>query len=257
MGFFGGGANPIDSLLFSTGRIRQFRVGAAGSYTRTSGAGSLAAIGNTGGFNIILNAGTSAAGNGKIGYFDPTVAQMTASLGKIDYSKRIRFSIGGMMNLNSTNSVIRIVFGGTGSAADAPAANADGLTIKGFGAEFALQSGVVQARLIGFNASYLTPTAYTTLTSGFGLASSDTRFFGLVLESDGTGNIYLYGAESSTAPNINIGTTPLLTLTGGPTNDTSTNRFGPEIQCVNHATVAPTGSPSAIFQSTFWMIDVQ
>lgn len=78
-----------------------------------------------------------------------------------------------------------------------------------------------------------------------------------MLESDGTGNIYLYASESSTAPNINIGTTPLLTLTGGPTNDTSTNRFGPEIQCVNHATVAPTGSPSAIFQSTFWMIDVQ
>ena len=250
--------NPsnIDNFIFSTGRTRAFRVGQAGSYTKTTGAGGSAALGNTGGFNITINAGTAASGTSKIGYFDPTVAQMTASLGKIDYSRRIRFSIGGMMGMASTNSVIRIVFGGTGNSTDAPLAGANGLTIKGFGAEFALQSGVIQARLIGFNASYLTPTSYTTLTNGFGLASGDTRFFGLVLESDGSGNINLYGSDSSTTPNINIGQTPLLTLTGGPTNDTSTNRFGPEIQCSNSSSL-PTNSPSAIFQSSYWMIDVQ
>ena len=250
--------NPsnIDNFLFSTGRTRAFRVGHAGSYTKTTGAGGSAALGNTGGFNITINAGTAASGTSKIGYFDPTVAQMTASLGKIDYSRRIRFSIGGMMGMASTNSVIRIVFGGTGNSTDAPLAGANGLTIKGFGAEFALQSGVIQARLIGFNASYLTPTSYTTLTNGFGLATSDTRFFGAVIESDGAGNINLYGADSQTTPSINIGQTPLLTLTGGPTNDTSTNRFGPEIQCSNSSSL-PTSSPSAIFQSSYWMIDVQ
>jgi hypothetical protein len=250
--------NPsnIDSVLFSTGRLRTNRVGVAGLYTKSVGAGGSAAVGNTGGFNIILNAGSAASGTSKIGYQDPTVAQMTASLGKIDYSRRIRFSIGGQMGMASTNSVIRIVFGGTGNSVDAPLAGVDGLTIKGFGAEFALQSGVIQARLIGYNSSYLTPTAYTTLTNGFGLASSDTRFFGLVLESDGSGNINLYGADSTTYPNINISQIPLLTLAGGPTNDTSTNRFGPEIQCSNSSSV-PTNTPSALFQSTFWLLDVQ
>ena len=250
--------NPsnIDSFLFSTGRTRAFRVGHSGSYTKSTGAGGSVALGNTGGFNITINAGTAASGTSKIGYFDPTAALMTASAGKIDYSKRIRFSIGGMMYLASTNSVIRIVFGGTGNATDAPLAGVNGLTIKGFGAEFALQSGVIQARLIGFNSSYLTPTSYTTLTNGFGLASSDNRFFGVVIESDGAGNIYLYGADSQTNPAINIGQTPLLTLTGGPTNDTSTNRFGPEIQCSNSSSL-PTSSPSALFQSSYWMIDVQ
>ena len=250
--------NPsnIDSVLFSTGRTRAFRVGHSGSYTKSTGAGGSGALGNTGGFNITINAGTAASGTSKIGYFDPTAALMTASAGKIDYSKRIRFSIGGMMYLASTNSVIRIVFGGTGNATDAPLAGVNGLTIKGFGAEFALQSGVIQARLIGFNSSYLTPTSYTTLTNGFGLASSDNRFFGVVIESDGAGNIYLYGADSQTNPAINIGQTPLLTLTGGPTNDTSTNRFGPEIQCSNSSSL-PTSSPSALFQSSYWMIDVQ
>ena len=246
----------LDNFLFSTGRTRAFRVGFGGLYTKATGTGAAGAVGNTGGFNITINAGSSASGTSKIGYYDPTAALMTASAGKIDYSKRIRFSIGGMMYLNSTNSVIRIVFGGTGNATDAPLAGVDGLTIKGFGAEFALQSGVIQARLIGYNSAYLTPTSYTTLTNGFGLTSSDNRFFGLVIESDGNGNIYLYGANSQTNPSINIGQTPLLTLTGGPTNDTTTNRFGPEIQCSNSSS-APTGSPSAILQSTYWLIDVQ
>ena len=251
--------NPsnIDSFLFASGRMKLYRVGFSGSYTKVLGTGGAASLGNTGGFNMNVNAGTAAGGTSKIGYYDPTVANMTSGVNKIDFSKRIRFSIGGMMYLASTNSVIRMVIGGTGAGVDAPLAGVDGLTIKGFGAEFALQSGLIQARLIGFNASYLTPTSYTTLNSGFGNSGADNRFFGVVIESDGAGNINLYGAESSINPNINIGQTPILTLTGGPTNDTSTNRFGPEIQCSNNASVAPTATPSAIIQSNHWLLDVQ
>ena len=250
--------NPsnIDNFLFASGRMKMYRVGLAGTYSKVTGTGGVGSVGNIGGFNITVNAGSSASGTSKIGYYDPTAALMTANASKIDYSKRIRFSIGGMMYLASTNSVIRMVFGGTGNSVDAPLAGVDGLTIKGFGAEFALQSGVIQARLIGYNASYLTPTSYTTLTNGFGTSASDNRFFGVVIESDGAGNIYLYGAESQITPSINIGQTPLLTLTGGPTNDTSTNRFGPEIQCSNSSS-SPTASPSAILQSTHWLLDVQ
>jgi len=250
--------NPsnIDNFLFASGRMKMYRAGLAGSYTKTIGTAGVATLASTGGFHMNINAGSAANGTSKIGYFDPTAALMTASAGKIDYSKRIRFSIGGMMYLASTNSVIRMVFGGTGNAADAPLAGVDGLTIKGFGVEFALQSSVIQARLIGFNSAYLTPTSYTTLTNGFGLAASDNRFFGVVIESDGAGNIYLYGADSSINPNINIGQTPLLTLTGGPTNDTSTNRFGPEIQCSNSSST-PSATPSAILQSPHWLLDVQ
>jgi len=246
----------IDSLLFSTGRLRTGRVGHAGVYTKTTGTGGTAAVANTAGLFMTINAGSAANGTSKVGYLDPTSALMTASAGIIDYSKRIRFSIGGMMYMASTNSVIRVVFGGTGSATDAPLAGVNGLTTKGFGAEFALQSGVIQARLIGFDSAYLTPTSYTTLTNGFGLSALDNRFFGVVVESDGAGNINLYGADSQTNPAINIGQTPLLTLTGGPTNSTSSNRNGPEVHCSNSSSL-PTSSPSAIFQSTFWLLDVQ
>ncbi|NBR62577.1 MAG: hypothetical protein EBT86_13310, partial [Actinobacteria bacterium] len=87
-----------------------YRVGHAGVYTKTTGTGGVASVGNTGGFFMNLNAGSSANGTSKAGYLDPTEALMTAGLGKIDYSKRIRFAMGGMMNLASTNSVIRMVF---------------------------------------------------------------------------------------------------------------------------------------------------
>ena len=203
----------------------------------------------------MLDAGSAAAGNSKIGYFNPVQAQMGAGGGVNDYSKKIVFSMGGMMRINSTNSVIRVVFGGSGNTTDAPFENQDGLTAKGFGVEFRLVSSIIQARLIAYDASYVTPSSYTSLTNGFGEAATGDRFFGMVLESLGNGTINLYGAESSLSQNVQISKTPLLTLTGGPTNSTSANRLF-EIQVANHQTNSPTSSPSAILQSAIWGLNV-
>ena len=260
MPFFGGGggADSISQSLFNVARARSGRIGFSGNYTRSSGTSPVAAGSFSGGsFTINLNAGTAAPGHGKIGWYDPVGTTLSSGSSTIDYSKKIRFALSGMMFIKSTNSKIRIVFGGTGNATDAPWANQDGLTAKGFGAEFALQSGVIQARLIGYNASYLTPTSYTSLTNGFGNSTSDNTFFAVMIESDGTGNIYLYGGEAQTTQIMVINPSPLLTLTGGPTTSTSSNRFGPEIQCVNDQSVAPTATPSAQLQSQGnWLLDV-
>jgi hypothetical protein len=259
MGFFGQiPQSPQEgalNFLFSLGNTRLYRIGHSGSYTRTSGTGTSAALGNTGGFNFVLDAGSAASGNAKIGYFNPVQAQMQAGGGVNDYSKKIVFSIGGMMRINSTNSVLRIVFGGTGNTTNAPFENQDGLNSKGFGVEFRLVSSIIQARLIAYNSSYVTPSAYTSLTNGFGEAASGDRFFGMVLESLGDGTINLYGANSELAQNIQISKIPLLTLSGGPTNSTSANRLF-EIQAANHETDAPTSTPSAIMQSPIWALNV-
>jgi hypothetical protein len=256
---FTGPINTIDQQLFGVGRTRTGRLGFGGNYTRTSGAGSTGSAAFSGGsFSLNLAAGTAAGGHGKSGWYDPLETFIQGGASTIDYSKRIRFSISGVMYMASTNSKIRIVFSGTGNATDAPFAEQNGLTVKGFGAEFALQSSVIQARLIGFNSAYLTPSSYTTLTNGFGESASDNRFFAVMIESDGAGNINLYAGNSSTVPNIVISPTPLLTLTGGPTTAASSNRFGPEIQCVNHTTVTPTSSRAAELQSGgSWLLDVQ
>lgn len=252
------GVAVADGLLLNVARARSGRVGFSGNYTRSSGTSPVAAGSFSGGsFTINLNAGTSSAGHGKIGWYDPVGTTLSAGSSTIDYSKRIRFALSGMMFMKSTNSKIRIVFGGTGNATDAPWADQNGLTVKGFGAEFALQSGVIQARLIGFNSAYLTPTSYTTLTNGFGNSTNDNTFFAVMIESDGAGNIYLYGGEAQTNQTMIIGSSPLLTLTGGPTTSTSSNRFGPEIQCVNDSANAPSSTPSAQLQSQGnWILDV-
>ena len=109
--------------------------------------------------------------------------------------------------------------------------------------------------MIAYDASYVTPSSYTSLTNGFGEAATGDRFFGMVLESLGNGTINLYGAESSLSQNVQISKTPLLTLTGGPTNSTSANRLF-EIQVANHQTNSPTSSPSAILQSAIWGLNV-
>ena len=109
--------------------------------------------------------------------------------------------------------------------------------------------------MIAYDSYYVTPSSYTSLTSGFGEAASGDRFFGLVLESLGNGTINLYGGESSLSQNVQISKSPLLTLAGGPTNSTSANRFF-EIQVANHQTNSPTSSPSAIIQSPVWAINV-
>jgi len=256
---FTGPINTIDQQLFGVGRTRTGRLGFGGSYTRTSGAGSTgSAAFSSGSYALNLSAGTAAGGHGKFGWYDPLETFIQGGASTIDYSKRIRFSISGAMYMASTNSKIRIVFSGTGNATDAPFAEQNGLTVKGFGAEFALQSSVIQARLIGFNSAYLTPSSYTTLTNGFGESASDNRFFAVMIESDGAGNLNLYAGNSSTVPNVVISPTPLLTLTGGPTTAASSNRFGPEIQCINHTTVTPTSSRAAEMQSFgSWLLDVQ
>lgn len=256
---FTGPINTIDQQLLSVGRTRTGRVGFGGTYTRTSGTGPTAAASfGSGSYSINLAAGTAAASHGKFGWYDPLETFIQGGASTIDYSKRIRFAISGAMYMASTNSKIRIVFSGTGNATDAPFAEQNGLTVKGFGVEFALQSSIIQGRLIGFNSAYLTPTSYTTLTNGFGASASDNRFFSCMIESDGSGNINLYAGNSSTVPNVVIDPTPLLTLTGGPVSATSSNRFGPEIQCVNHTTVAPTSSRAAELQSFgSWLLDVQ
>lgn len=249
----------VDQQLLNIGRVKSGRVGFSGAYTRASGTGAVASAAFSGGsWALNLGAGTAAAGNGKTGWFDPIEEFLAGGASTIDYSRKIRFAISGMMYMASTNSKIRIVFSGTGNATNAPLADQNGLTVKGFGVEFALQSSLIQARMIGFNAAYLTPSAYTTLANGFGASASDNRFFAVMIESDGAGNLNLYAGNSSTVPNVVIGPTPLLTLTGGPTTAVSSNRFGPEIQCVNDSAVLPTSSRAAEFQSTgSWLLDVQ
>jgi len=229
----------FDAYLFNTiGKTRLSNFGYGGVYTRTSGTNSFVSQTNSPRFVIGAESGTTANGHGKIGYFDPIGTDISSGLSSIDFSKRFRLACLGQIVINSTNSACRIVFCGTGNTTDAPMANANGLTANGIGVEFAVQSSRVQARLIGFNSSFLTPTSYTTLANG--ISDSSVKFTAFVLENVGDGKVNFYAPNCSTAADLIIPPTPILTLSGCPNTNTG-NRFF-EFQSVNDAVAAPTST---------------
>ena len=240
----------FDAYLFNTiGKTRLSNFGGGGTYTRTSGANSFVTQTNSARFSIVTESGTAAGGHGKAGYFDPIVTDISSGESSIDFSKRFRLACLGQIVINSTNSAFRIVFSGTGNTTDAPMANANGLTANGIGVEFAVQSSKVQARLIGFNSSFLTPTSYTTLANG--ISDSSAKITAFVLENVGDGNVNFYAPNCSTVHNLIIPANPILTLSGCPTTKTG-NRFF-EFQSVNDSTVVPTstGVNNTVARSSF------
>lgn len=229
----------FDSYLFNTiGKTRWSNFGYGGTYTRTSGVNPIASNTNSPRFLIYTDSGISAGGHGKIGYYDPIVTDISSGASSIDFSKKFRLACLGQIVINSTNSAVRIVFSGTGNVTDAPMANANGLTANGIGVEFAVQSSMVQARLIGFNTSFLTPTSYTTLANG--ISDSTTKHTAFILENVGDGNVNFYAQNCSTVGDLIIPQNPILTLSGCPTTNTG-NRFF-EFQSVNNSAVAPTST---------------
>lgn len=229
----------FDAYLFNTiGKTRISNIGFGGSYTRNSGTGSVAQTSNSPRFQIYTESGTLGAGHGKVGYYDPMTTDISAGASTMDFSKRFRLACLGQIVINSTNSAVRIVFCGTGNTTDAPLANADGLTANGIGVEFSVQSSKVQARLIGYNTSFLTPTSYTTLANG--ISDSTTKHTAFILENVGNGSVNFYASNCSSLPDLIVPSTPLLTLTGCPTTNTG-NRYL-EFQSVNNSTTAPTST---------------
>jgi hypothetical protein len=229
----------FDAYLFNTiGKTRLSNFGAGGVFTRTSGSNSFVTQSNSPRFSLITESGTSAGGHAKVGYFDPLVTDISTGASSIDFSKRFRLACLGQVVINSTNSAFRIVFSGTGNTTDAPMANANGLTANGIGVEFAVQSSKVQARLIGFNSSFLTPTSYTTLANG--ISDSSAKVTAFVLENVGNGSVNFYAPNCSTVHDLIIPPTPILTLSGCPNTNTG-NRFF-EFQSVNDSVAAPTST---------------
>lgn len=239
----------FDDYLFNTiGKTRSSNFGSGGAYSRTVNGGSVTQS-NSPRFALNTESGVSAGGQGKVGYYDPIVTDISTGASSIDFSKKFKLACLGQIVINSTNSTFRIVFSGTGNAADAPFANANGLTANGIGVEFAVQSSRVQARLIGFNSSFLTPTAYTTLADG--ISDSTAKITAFVLENAGDGTVNFYAPNCSTVHNLIVPRSPILTLAGCPTTNTG-NRFL-EFQSVNHASVAPTstGVNSTVARANF------
>ena len=110
-----------------------------------------------------------------------------------------------------TNSVVRLVVGGNGGVPAAADANA--LAVRGFGVEFAVDPSGLKMRLFAHNGTSYTNSDYTA-----GIANSSQPPHHVIISSQTNGVISLYHAVAVVKSPPRPSTTPLLTLSGGPTS---------------------------------------
>jgi hypothetical protein len=134
-----------------------------------------------------------------------------------------------------TNSVFRLVVGAPESGSPAPA-NANAITNRGFGVEVeGLTSSTSRMRLFAHDGTNYSTSSYTsTLTNG-------SQFQNHIIvdnTTNGTVSLYLSVSPINKSPS-RPSTTPVLTMTGGPTNS-----FGGSFvnaTCVNSSNASSDG----------------
>jgi hypothetical protein len=146
----------------------------------------------------------------------------------------------------TTNSVARLIVGGTGFTGAAPApANSNALSARGFGVEIARTSTTnvwpapsLRARLFAHDGTNYYTSDYTADFNDFDV---QTQF---IINYRTNGTVTLQASHSNRAPS-RPSATPVLTLTNGPTTT-----FGsPFIDwvAVNRSDIAPAASLHTIY----------
>jgi hypothetical protein len=110
-----------------------------------------------------------------------------------------------------TNGVVRLIVGGNGGVP--AAADADALAVRGFGVEFAVDPSGFKMRLFAHNGTSYTNSAYSA-----GIANSSAPPQHVIISSQTNGVISLYHSIGVVKSPPRPSTTPLLTLSGGPTS---------------------------------------
>jgi hypothetical protein len=116
-----------------------------------------------------------------------------------------------LSTLPRTNGVVRLIVGGNGGVP--AAANADALAVRGFGVEFEVDPSGFKMRLFAHNGTSYTNSAYTA-----GIANSSVPPQHVIISSQTNGVISLYHSIGVIKSPPRPSTTPLLTLSGGPTS---------------------------------------
>ena len=127
--------------------------------------------------------------------------------GTINFSRALTLYFQLDQNVVDTNCCARIVVGDN----TVKAKDANPLTNKGFG--FELRGSDFKAYLFTHDG-----TTYTVSATGVSYSSGAYQYnYGIVLKSNGAGNISLYFSEQASGTPV-IPSTPSLTITGGPTS---------------------------------------
>ena len=175
----------------------------------------------------VVSCGTSTSGYGRMSIARGLTSVTSFTGGGINFSVPLSVGWIGALNISGTTHCARIVVGGNGGV---PAtADANALTVRGFGVEFGWQNSRIECRLFAHDG-----TTYSTSAWNGAAIGAYSGLTSVVLKSNGAGTIYLY-ASNSGRPSL----TPTLTLTGGPT---ATGGEYVDIVAVATATGSPTNA---------------
>lgn len=183
-----------------------------------------ASSGGVGGFSV--NCGTTATAYGKVAYSSAFSSYTQRSGSGIDLTSGVGVYGIGLISIGVSVSgqAFRVIVGDDSAGTVPAVSTSNAISTRGFGFEVFNNAGTRTVRLFAHDG--ITYSTSSGLTS-FNFSSLD-RVYGFWVKNDSLGNVYLYMSQNTadnTWPLPSFSDSPVLTMTGGPTANTSAKRY--------------------------------
>jgi len=206
--------NPVSFLR----NIRRFAI--ANNANSSGGAGAS----GVGGFAV--NCGTTSTAYGKTAFNSAFSALTQRSGSGVDLVSGVGVCAVGLISIGVSVSgqAFRVIVGDDSASVVPAVSTSNAISTRGFGFEVFNNAGTRTVRLFAHNGTtYSTSSGLTSFNF-----SSLNRSYGFWVKNDSLGNVYLYMSQTTaddTGPLPVFTDSPVLTMTGGPTANTSAKRY--------------------------------
>ena len=202
--------NPVSFIR----NIRNFGIT---GHANSSGGASAAGVGG-----FVVNCGTTATAYGKTAY-SSSYSQLTQRSGAgIDLTSGVGVYGVGLFTIGTSvaGQAFRMIVGDDSQSTPPANSVTNAISTRGFGFEIYNDSGTRKVRLFAHDG-----TTYSTSSgvAGFNFSSLSTLYLFWV-KNDSAGNVYLHMVET-TGGFPAFPADPIITMTGGPTANTSAKRY--------------------------------
>jgi hypothetical protein len=193
--------------------------------TGLTNAGGAAVVSGKFSGGVAMNAGNGATSYAKVAWNSAfsTITQSTG--GGINFGLGVGIYAWGLFSLDTTlaaGQAIRIILGDDAATTAPTNSTQNAISTRGFGLEVYNDSGTKKIRLFAHDG-----TTYSTSAGVSGYQFFYTYSMQFYVKNDSSGKVYLYYAESSAENGLvpSLPSSPIITLTGGPTSVTSAKRY--------------------------------
>lgn len=226
-----------------------------GNYRRLGVHGNATSGGSSNQTGLIAGGTYTSAGNGATSYgktsYSSSLTNDTALTGApLNFAASLGFSGIGLFyitNATIAGQAIRIILGDD-PASTLPASSVNNaISTRGFGFEVQIDSGVRKLRAFAHNGTTYSTSEYNTDFT-FSPLNRVSQFW---VKNDASGNVYLYFNQASSDDGSirPLPSSPVITMTGGPTSATSAKRYI-TVQCIMDGTNNPASATATICKLT-------